>query len=329
MRSNILVATDGRPGALGALRVARLLAERDGSAVEVLAVFESAELHAVDFPHAVASLPPQYLPGAIDALRARVRAQLATVGPGAADWPVTIARGAVARSIARAAVKGDAGFVLLGLRQPGGVERWLAREILLRVVHLAHVPILAVPETMAVLPSRAVVAVDFSDLCRHAADGVLRLLGAGGVLHLAHVTWTAPWETPGLAGSEWTDWEETYRRGVERRLEELAAELQPPEGVTVRTHLLSGPAGPEILRLAEEVEADLVAAGSHGAGFFGRIVMGSVSSSLVHGARCALLVAPPATAPTELGVEDLSERELMANLGTAGELALSDPSPPA
>ena len=67
------------------------------------------------------------------------------------------------------------------------------------------------------------------------------------------------------------------------------------------------------------VNADLIAAGSHGAGFFGRIVIGSVSSKLVHGTRASLLLTPPADVPDELQV-GLNEAEVLSDLGTAAEL---------
>jgi nucleotide-binding universal stress UspA family protein len=137
------------------------------------------------------------------------------------------------------------------------------------------------------------------------------------------------WEKGNVERTELTEWEKTYRAGVERRLEEFATQLERPDGITVKTHLCSGDPGPELLRLAEEVDADLIAAGSHGAGFIGRIVLGSVSGKLVHGARCSLLISPPRTVPSDLRLEALSERDVLANLGTAGELSLSSSSPPA
>jgi nucleotide-binding universal stress UspA family protein len=329
MPTKILVATDGRSGALGALHVARLLAERSGAGVEVIAVFESTNPYAVGSPLGIASLPPHYVRAAIDALRSRVRTQLTEIGTGPADWPVSVEMGSVAATIARAAAKQAPRLIVLGLRRPGALERWLARETLLRLIHLAPAPVLAVPENVGELPRRVVLAVDFSDFSRRAAREVIDTVAPDGRLHLAHVTWIPTWEEGKTRGPEWTEWEETYRAGVERRLEEFAAELGCPASCEVETHLLTGDPGSEILRLAEEVDADLIAAGSHGAGFFGRIVLGSVSGKLVHGAHCSLLIAPPQTIPAELGLEDLSERDLLQNLGRAGALAFSDSSPPA
>ena len=46
----------------------------------------------------------------------------------------------------------------------------------------------------------------------------------------------------------------------------------------------------EILGLAEEIGADLIICGSHGRGTFGRLLLGSVSTALLHEARCPVLM---------------------------------------
>ena len=70
-------------------------------------------------------------------------------------------------------------------------------------------------------------------------------------------------------------------RAARRRLEKEAEIVKAAGAGEVHTHILSGDPSSEILRLADDVEADLIAAGSHGVGFVGRIVLGSVSSKLV------------------------------------------------
>ena len=83
-------------------------------------------------------------------------------------------------------------------------------------------------------------------------------------------------------------------------MEEFVSEIHLPPGVTVTPHILAGEPVRELLTLAERIGADLVAAGSHGAGFFGRIVIGSVSSKLVHRGDRSLLLVPPIEIPAEL-----------------------------
>lgn len=327
MSARILVATDGKAGALGALRAAAHLAERDGASVHLLAVCEPVDVYPSGSAGVIPGLVSELTARSVAALRDRVGAQVAGLGDGAAEWTVQVEVGSIAPSVARVAAQLGAELIVVGLREPGSVERWLSRETLLRLIHLSHVPVLAVGEYAKDLPGRIVLAVDFSDFSLRAAREVMARAAAGARIHLAHVSW-APAKEHGWA--EAMEWERTYRAGVERRLEELATELRSSGDITVRTHVLTGEAGRELLRLAEQVDADLIAAGSHGAGFLGRIVMGSVSSTLVHGARCSLLIAPPRAVAAELKAGrrptrlELTEEELLANLGRAGDLALSD-----
>ena len=45
-----------------------------------------------------------------------------------------------------------------------------------------------------------------------------------------------------------------------------------------------------ILEIAEQWRADLIVVGSHGRGFWGRTLLGSVTDTLVHNAPCSVLV---------------------------------------
>ena len=48
-----------------------------------------------------------------------------------------------------------------------------------------------------------------------------------------------------------------------------------------------------IVEMAESWEADLIVAGSHGHGFWGRLAVGSVSDSILHHAPCSVLIVRP------------------------------------
>jgi nucleotide-binding universal stress UspA family protein len=64
-----------------------------------------------------------------------------------------------------------------------------------------------------------------------------------------------------------------------------------------------GDPGTEILRVAGELDADLIVVGSRGLGRLGRLMLGSVSTEVVSGARCAVLVvAKDGTERLEAGV---------------------------
>lgn len=301
MISRVLVATDGTPGAMGALRMAQVLAQRDGARVEVLAVYDPPlQFYGLEAAGMIAGVPSPFGPAAVEELKRRVEVQVAGTGVGASEWPVAVKLGAVAPTIARFAEERGAALVLLGLRPHAAVERWLGRETLLRVVHLSHVPVLAVPADAEGLPRRVVAAVDLSELSLHALRTAPELVAPGGELHLLQATW-AP-----AADEEWAtmEWVKTYRTGVEERLQKLSAEIRSATTLTPYVHVReSTDPAHEVLRLAEEVGAELITAGSHGHGFFGRIVLGSVSTRLLHGAHCSVLLAPPPHFPAELRPE--------------------------
>ena len=58
----------------------------------------------------------------------------------------------------------------------------------------------------------------------------------------------------------------------------------------VSHEVLTGSVSKEIVRTAEEWNADLVIVGSHGGGYWERTLLGSVSDSVVHLAPCSVLV---------------------------------------
>ena len=69
-------------------------------------------------------------------------------------------------------------------------------------------------------------------------------------------------------------------------------------GTRCRRHqkILYGKPGPSLLACAEELDADLIVAGTHGRGFLGRMLGGETLAKLVRGARRSVLVLPAATA---------------------------------
>lgn len=75
---------------------------------------------------------------------------------------------------------------------------------------------------------------------------------------------------------------------VSRRVLEESAALA--DDVQVQTHAMSGPAADVLLRVAEQVDADLVVVGSKGMRGAKRL-LGSVPNSVAHRAACHVLIA--------------------------------------
>ncbi len=67
-------------------------------------------------------------------------------------------------------------------------------------------------------------------------------------------------------------------------------EYFPSSEINVSCLVKSGTSDQVIIETAQEWNADLIVVGSHGRGFWGRVMIGSVSDSLVHNAPCSVLV---------------------------------------
>ena len=150
---------------------------------------------------------------------------------------------------------------------------------------------LALPSDAWGVPHSAIVAVDFTASSEHAALTALSLLGHRGTLHLVHVLPRVvipqgdPRPFDQVTGADSTI----------ARLQALEQRLAPPPGVRVEHVILHGEPAHEVVAFAVQNKIDLVAAGTHGKSALERLVLGSVSTSLIRSAPCWVLVAPPSS----------------------------------
>lgn len=306
MSGPILVASDGSRGSEGALRTGLALAREQGRDVEVVAVLQPFPRYPVGglapFPEGYAL----YETIQAESLKLAVSEQLRGLGDDAAGWPMSVEVGNPAATIARHAHERGAGLIVVGAGQRVPLDRWLGNETALKVVRLATVPVLVVPHTAADLPRRALVATDFSDHSLRAARAAAEVLGERPHVFLAHMMWAAVEVEPFPSLEEWRS---TYRRAAEARLEEIAAELRAGRPLDVECLVAEGDPAQELLGLASRLNVDVIAAGSHGFGFLGRLLLGSVSTRLIRGASCSVLVAPPESLPQDLETAAADEPE--------------------
>ncbi|MDD4238205.1 MAG: universal stress protein [Desulfotomaculaceae bacterium] len=75
------------------------------------------------------------------------------------------------------------------------------------------------------------------------------------------------------------------------KLHEQASARVKAEGLVVTTKVLEGNPGKALIWYAEEIKADLIAIGSNNRGVLDRFFLGSVSSYVIHHAKCMVLVA--------------------------------------
>lgn len=85
--------------------------------------------------------------------------------------------------------------------------------------------------------------------------------------------------------------EKIARENAEQTLEETGAALAGAIGTAaVYTEILIGSPESRIVEKAEEISADVIVVGSHGYNRWERLLLGSVSDSVVHHAPCSVLV---------------------------------------
>lgn len=292
----ILLATDGTAPSGGAVRLAISLAAAKNAHVSVLHVLDPLTIQGPPSAHLLVSPDPFFAEERKAAAVPRLKGWLHEFGPTATEWTLDVRIGLVPTTIVRAAEEDKATLIVLGLGRHDRKDRWFGTETALRVIQLSHIPVLAVPETAGDCPRTVLAAADFSDFSRDAALQALDLCEPDVELHFAHVIGQRPYDMDGL-GEIWTG---QFQEWSHERLEEWVGGIEGIPASRVKLHHLEGTAAEELLKLADNIGADLIAAGSHGLGFFGRLLLGSVSTRLVRGAVCPVLIAPSRERAREL-----------------------------
>ena len=292
----ILMATDGTERSDGALRVAAARAEATGATLELMTVIEAeAILAAENVYFGEAEMLRRWT-----LRRTEVEAQVERVLGRGAVHSITVLDGNPAFTISRVAIERRASLVVVGLGRHLITQRIFSDETALQLARIARVPVLAVPSSAERAPRHAVVAIDFSDIAKRAAQSAIETVSDDGRVDLVHVMARVGNDAFTLEA------EEPYQRWAEAQLKALAKDLVVPEDVTLSWVALRGGPAAELLRFATEVGADLISTGTHGRGFVARAILGSVTTKLLRGTSCTLLAVPrdplPALAPSRQDV---------------------------
>jgi nucleotide-binding universal stress UspA family protein len=157
------------------------------------------------------------------------------------------------------------------------------------VMRAASCPVLGVTEGTHDLPTRVLVAMDFSEASIIATRTAQAIAGEHPLLCLAYVA------APNMIGQE--EGEATvHEMGVRTGFARVAEDLHE-EGITfdhtVLHQTIERTTAASLLEYADGMRCDLLAAGSVRRGRVDRWLMGSVSSDLVRDGRRSVLIAPP------------------------------------
>ena len=266
----LLIATDGRAEADGAVIIGQSLAVRDNEPAELLMV------RSLDDDDERRNEDDRRL--------ADQRAR--TTNFTREEWPLSIAYGRRGSTIAEIAEAGRHRLIVMGLYEHPRQDRWLGRETVLEVVREASRPVLALNARGRTIPRRAMVATDFGASSLAAARETVRLLGRSGELFLTHVT-------PRIPVPFDSDSIDSFEQTPEEKLGALQACLGIPRGVETHLVLLRGNPVDEMLAFAYERGLELIATGSHGASLVSGARIGGVPTALLRAAKCSVLVVPP------------------------------------
>jgi nucleotide-binding universal stress UspA family protein len=297
----VLAAYDGSPAAQAALRAVGALMR--GARVTVLTVHrEPFGLDRLRGDRRDAA--EQLARGAMDETRATAEegARLAAEAGLHADPVVVDARGRISSAIIASAREHGADLIATGTRGRGGFARSLLGSTASSVLHHAERPVLVVPDGGGDLSGPAVVAYDGSEEARAAIAAAGRLLAGRPVIvvHAWESTIRHTLSGKALGAAPVADvreitgeLEQMFAEGAQRMVDEGVA-LAREAGLDAGGDAYESGSGAwrAIAAAARAQGAAAIVVGSHGHGRAGSVLLGSVSSGLVHNAEAPTLVVP-------------------------------------
>lgn len=291
--TKILLAVDGSPGSEQAARIATKLARDLDSELRVVLI----GARAMD-PGSLAAVPLlgaepgpwtretpkqdayQRLEGEVEKIRAA----------GGEVSKTYVEFGRPDAEIVRLAEDIDAGLIVVGSRGFGPLRRAVMGGVSRSVVRHAHCPVLVVRGGQPLGP--VLVCVDGSKGAAEAARAGAEISAAtGAALHVVYVM-RAERYRPQFGPEAWEGWQKNLARASRdaRSWVEEQADLLQTGTRSVEAHLAFGEPAREVVRLAGEVGAGLIVVGSRGLGGVRRMLLGSVSDSVVEHAPCPVMV---------------------------------------
>ena len=152
---------------------------------------------------------------------------------------------------------------------------------------------------MSMFPTRILLATDGSPEAERAARAAVELAEkTGSELHVVHAApmpsiHAIPERAAYAPEPAFQELRGIAEREGRKDLDEQVRKMEEAGGKVAEAHLRVGRSDEEIVRLAEEIGAGLVVMGSRGYGPLRRVLMGSVSDSVVRHAHCQVLVVRP------------------------------------
>ncbi|HEU5075884.1 MAG TPA: universal stress protein [Polyangiaceae bacterium] len=212
--------------------------------------------------------------------------------------------GSPAAAIIEHAQVHDVDLIVLGASGKARLSKYVLGGVAQKAIRNAHCPVLCVPDEEHVHGFQTIlVGTDFSECSMHALRAACGMAARENakviVAHAAPTAWSLP---PGLSVGvgEGTHWLELLQREAKQQLAEFV-EKAKVLGFGVSEHeLLIGSPAQSLLQYAQQHAVDLIVLGTHGRAPVARLMLGSVTETVVHNAQIPVLtVRGPATATPE------------------------------
>jgi nucleotide-binding universal stress UspA family protein len=285
---SILVATDGSAAAHAALRAAADLAIRSGATLHLVTAYDLPAFALSAFPTPVGVTDRSPYETAAFALLEAERATAAALGADVSDVYAGI--GAIHEMILRVAEQIDADLIVVGNRELGGFKLLVGGSTSAGVVHGAHCPVLIVRgEERSWPPRGVVVGFDYSPAARRAAQAAMTITQLYPDTAMTLIQVLADTAVHPNAVLRTPERVETEHASLDREAAALGRRIGRP----VRTVLAVGDPAEVLTKRSDNAAApNLVVVGTRGLGGVRRLVLGSVSTKILHSGHSPLLVIP-------------------------------------
>jgi nucleotide-binding universal stress UspA family protein len=289
--NQILVPTDFSENAEQAVNYAIALAKRCSAKLHLLHTPVVPTYLLMDLSY---SPGPEAVTRILNDSQEALERQAQAITEAGVEHFTAIREGTVHEVIRDYAKEHDVDLVVVGTHGRSGVSKLMYGSITERVLKTVHTPIIVVPPGGGRAPSSIVIAYDFSAPAKHASEVARAIHGVyHGPLHLVHSyldVWGEYTDRGAVVGEAAEKRREALHLGLEGMLKDDAKELFSIDAQAIQTHLVTGDPAAGILKVADEVGATLICAGTTGKSGIERLLIGSVARRLLHDSEIPLLL---------------------------------------